>query len=322
MQGKTGFTIAGRIIFANCAIVGASAFSGTWLSQHYVESSTFVMGAILFVMGLILSLPVNYIVLRLALKPLRSLAATMEEVQRGNLGAGPTLRRSADPQIDRLLASYDTMIDWIREDRRTIEKMSLIDPLTEVGNTRALHRGLETEIARIDRYGQTMPAAFSVLIMDLDRFKQINDTFGHMTGDAVLREVAEVLQENLRKTDTALVALQHFRFGGDEFVVIAPHTGAAGARVLADRLDTAISNHDFCTQDGRSLRNSAVGQVRASIGYASYPEETANEDELLELADKRMYAVKEERSRQQGPRSLPTAAPEQGWHLGQTGTYQ
>lgn len=62
MHGKTGFTIAGRIIFANCAIVAASAFSGTWLSQRYEESSTFVMGALLFPMGLILSLPVNYAV--------------------------------------------------------------------------------------------------------------------------------------------------------------------------------------------------------------------------------------------------------------------
>lgn len=316
---KTGFSIAGRILFANCAVVAGAAFAGSWLSQRYADEPAFVLGTILFTGWILLSLPINYVSVKVALKPLKQLADTMHQVQAGNLEAGLAMRRPVDPQIADLLESYDTMIEWLRDDRLTIEKMSLIDPLTEVGNTRALHQGLEMEIARIDRYGQEMPGAFSVLILDMDRFKEINDNFGHLTGDAVLREMAHVLRQNLRKTDTTLAALKHFRFGGDEFVIIAPHTTSQGAVMLAARLDEAISQHPFVTHDGRLIGDTAVGQLQASIGYASYPEETASAAELLDLADKRMYAVKETRAKL---RRLPTARPEARWQLGENRIYQ
>ncbi|MBI5869898.1 MAG: sensor domain-containing diguanylate cyclase [Actinobacteria bacterium] len=292
----SGFTIAGKILFANCAVVAAGAFSGVWITEQFSGQPGFVLGTILFSGGLLVSLPVNYLAVRLALKPLKRLSSAMEEVRQGNLEANADIGGSSDRQIAMLSESYRTMLDWIREDRQTIEKLSLIDPLTEIGNTRALHSGLETEIARINRYGESVPAAFSVLIIDLDRFKEINDTCGHLTGDAVLRDTAMLLQKSLRKTDTTLAALKHYRFGGDEFVVIAPHTSLAGAKILADRLDEAVMEFSFMTHDGKPLRETAVGQVRASVGYASYPEETANADELMDLADKRMYEVKERRA--------------------------
>ncbi|MDO8736841.1 MAG: sensor domain-containing diguanylate cyclase [Thermoleophilia bacterium] len=307
----SGFTIAGKILFANCAIVAAGAFTGTWITRQFVDQPRFVLGTILFTGGLLVSLPVNYLAVRSALKPLRLLSSAMEEVREGNLEANADIGGSSDRQIAMLSESYRTMLEWIREDRRTIEKLSLIDPLTEIGNTRALNSGLETEIARINRYGESMPAAFSVLIIDLDRFKEINDTCGHLTGDAVLRDTALLLQKSLRKTDTTLAALKHYRFGGDEFVVIAPHTSLAGAKILAERLDEAVMSFSFTTHDGTPLEETSVGQVRASVGYASYPEETANADELMDLADKRMYEVKERRAgvkelrSNRGLRSLP-----------------
>jgi len=299
----SGFTIAGKILFANCAVVAAGAFTGAWITQHFSDQPSFVLGTILFSGGLLVSLPVNYLAVRLALKPLKRLSSAMEEVQQGNLEANADIGGSSDRQIAMLSESYRTMLEWIREDRQTIEKLSLIDPLTEIGNTRALHSGLETEIARIKRYGESVPAAFSVLIIDLDRFKEINDTCGHLTGDAVLRDTALILQKSLRKTDTTLAALKHYRFGGDEFVVIAPHTSLAGAKILAERLDDAVMNFSFTTHDGKPLRETSVGQVRTSVGYASYPEETANADELMDLADKRMYEVKERRAGVKASRS-------------------
>ncbi|MHB1361921.1 MAG: GGDEF domain-containing protein [Thermoleophilia bacterium] len=317
----SGFTIAGKILFANCAVVAAGAFTGTWLAKEFSDESTFVLGAVLFTGGILICLPVNFLAVKLALKPLRRLSTAMEEIQSGNLDASIDIGGTADRQIALLSDSYKTMLEWIRDDRQTIEKLSLIDPLTEVGNTRALHRGLETEIARIDRYGQTVPAAFSLLIIDLDRFKEINDTFGHLTGDAVLRDTAALLQQSLRKTDTTLAALKHYRFGGDEFVVIAPHTSLAGAKVLADRLDEAIREFPFTSHEGQPLKESPIGGVRASIGYASYPEETSNADELMDLADKRMYSIKESRTPRK-LRALPLPpATEQPW-LGSTGTCQ
>ncbi len=293
---RSGFTIAGKIMFANCGIVAVGAFIGTWLAQAHAEESAYILGTVLFSGGLLISLPVNYLAARTALKPLRQLAESMEAVRQGNLETAVDIRL-ADPQIKRLSSSYNTMLQWIREDRKTIEKLSLIDPLTEVGNTRALNRGLETEIARIDRYGNNMPAAFSFLIIDLDNFKEINDTYGHLTGDAVLKEMADLLQKSLRKTDTTLAALKHYRFGGDEFVVIAPHTSVAGARLLVERLNRTICSYPFRTHDGALLSKSPTGPLSASIGCASYPEETTNADDLMDLADKRMYAMKEGRSR-------------------------
>ena len=321
----SGFTIAGKILFANCVVVASGAFSSTWIAQQFADESSFVLGAILFSGGLLVSLPVNYIAVKRALKPLKRLSAAMREVQEGNLDAKVEIGGNADRQISLLSESYETMLEWIRQDRQTIEKLSLIDPLTEIGNTRALHSGLETEIARINRYGDSMPAAFSVLIIDLDRFKQINDTFGHLTGDAVLRDMALLLQKSLRKTDTTLAALKHYRFGGDEFVVIAPHTSLAGARILAERLDDAVNTFQFTTHEGLPLRGTPVGQVSASIGYASYPEETANADELMDLADKRMYAVKESRSDAgtgANVKHLPVTLENKNARLESTGTYQ
>lgn len=293
----SGFTIAGKILFANCAVVAAGAFTGVWITEHFSDQPGFVLGTILFSGGLLVSLPVNYLAVKLAFKPIKLLSSAMEEVRQGNLDANADIGGSSDRQIAMLSESYRTMLDWIREDRRTIEKLSLIDPLTEIGNTRALHSGLETEIARINRYGESVPAAFSVLIIDLDRFKEINDTCGHLTGDAVLRDTALLLQKSLRKTDTTLTALKHYRFGGDEFVVIAPHTSLEGAKILAERLDEAVMNFSFTSHDGKPLRDTSVGQVRASVGYASFPEETSNAEELMDLADKRMYEVKERRAR-------------------------
>ncbi|MFA6000954.1 MAG: sensor domain-containing diguanylate cyclase [Thermoleophilia bacterium] len=318
----SGSTIAGKILFANCAVVAIGAFAGTWITERYAhELSTFVLGVVFLTGGFMLCLPVNYLVVRMALKPLGRLAASMEQVQKGNMDACADLGAAADQQIARLATSFDTMLAWIRSDRETIEKLSLIDPLTEVGNTRALQKGLESEIARINRYGQNMPAAFSILILDIDKFKEINDTFGHLTGDCVLRDMAELLQKSLRKTDTALAALKHYRFGGDEFVIIAPHTSAEGARVLAERLDREVQEYPFMTHDGRLLRKSLAGLVRASIGHASYPEETTDGDELMDLADKRMYEVKQGRTRGkvlavQKPNRLSDA------HIGKSGVYE
>jgi diguanylate cyclase (GGDEF)-like protein len=298
LRAATGFTIAGKVLFANCVIVAIGAFSGTWITQQYENEPVLLMGTIFLAGGLLLCLPINYLAVRIALSPLDRLARTMEQVeQHADLEAAVMPEDQADPQLRVLSSSFNTMLDWVRKDRETIEKLSLIDPLTNVGNTRALRNGLETEIARIHRYGRQFPTSFSLLIIDLDDFKKINDTFGHLCGDAVLREMAELLQRSLRKTDTTLAALSHYRFGGDEFVIIAPHTSQEGARVLAERLDRTISSHPFRTDSGILISDTSLGPLRASVGYASYPEETTNADELMSLADKRMYSVKEGRKR-------------------------
>lgn len=116
--------------------------------------------------------------------------------------------------------------------------------------------------------------------MDLDHFKPVNDTYGHLMGSQVLREVAILLRKNLREVD--LVA----RYGGDEFVVILPETDTLTACKLAERLSALISNHRFLIDQGLAI------SLSASFGVASYPLHARTKEDLIRLADKSMYRAK------------------------------
>jgi two-component system cell cycle response regulator len=153
----------------------------------------------------------------------------------------------------------------------------LRDPLTGLPNRRQLDESLRVELSFARRHGTDL----SLLVADIDRFKMVNDTYGHLVGDVVLRHVAQVLSTTVRVED--LVA----RFGGEEFVVIARSTGIAGAVQLAERLRVAVEGR-VAQVEGRALR------VTASFGVASLAcvdEESAAA--LLARADERLYQAKE-----------------------------
>jgi len=156
------------------------------------------------------------------------------------------------------------------------EELSITDDCTSIHNARYFYQILDREMKRVDRY-QTV---LSLLFMDLDRFKPVNDSYGHLMGSQVLREVAILLKTNLREVD--LVA----RYGGDEFVVILPETDTQTACKLAERLSALISNHCFLVEKGLSVR------ISASFGVASYPPHAKTKEDLIRLADKSMYLAK------------------------------
>ncbi|MGH7658713.1 MAG: GGDEF domain-containing protein, partial [Gemmatimonadales bacterium] len=151
-----------------------------------------------------------------------------------------------------------------------------IDPLTEAFNRRALLDRLVKEIERTERYG----TALALLMVDLDNFKQVNDTYGHLAGDRVLQQLVTILRREQRAVD--MVA----RYGGEEFVVVLPETGLPGARNFAERILRRVSGHEFA--DGRpSVR------VTVSIGIATFPDERVKDHEsLLRLADENLYKAK------------------------------
>jgi two-component system cell cycle response regulator len=156
--------------------------------------------------------------------------------------------------------------------RLRLESDARIDELTGLGNPRLLDERLGVEAARRARYGTPL----TILVMDLDGLKQINDKHGHLTGTAVLRAVGEAVRREIRETDVA------FRYGGDEFVVLLPHTGMADAMAFSDRLLGRI----------RKLRPCDIG-VSASIGVAAYDD--AIDDSIqaqLARADSATYAAK------------------------------
>jgi two-component system, cell cycle response regulator len=166
------------------------------------------------------------------------------------------------------------------------QRLSLTDPLTGLWNYRYLTIGLGHEIERATRFSRPLAA----LMLDLDRFKSINDKYGHQVGDAVLIELAGRMRAEVREVDTVS------RYGGEEFVIVLPETDAIGAARLAARLGTVIRSTPFCLDlgaNGHAVDPHSGLNVTASIGVAVFPEHGMTPSRLLRSADDALYAAKD-----------------------------
>jgi diguanylate cyclase (GGDEF)-like protein len=157
------------------------------------------------------------------------------------------------------------------------EQLTITDDLTRLFNSRYLNLYLGREIKRCKRHGIPL----SVIFLDLDGFKGINDQYGHLAGSGTLTEVGAILAEGVRESDILA------RYGGDEFVVVLPETPASGALVIAERLRRAVEEHRFLEGQGISAR------ISASFGIATYPDHALSPEGLIQKADQAMYRVKE-----------------------------
>jgi len=157
-----------------------------------------------------------------------------------------------------------------------LQQKTIQDDLTTAFNRRYLDAYLDEELERDRRYGRT----FSILFFDLDHLKEVNDRHGHLAGSRVLREVAKLIQVKLRKSDRI------FRYGGDEFVVTLPETGAEGALRVAHRLRRAVRSHRFLAAEGLAVT------LTASFGVSTFPHDGSSQEELVRTADQAMYRVK------------------------------
>ncbi|MFZ5908092.1 MAG: diguanylate cyclase [Nitrospirota bacterium] len=155
-----------------------------------------------------------------------------------------------------------------------IELLASTDPLTGLFNRRHFEIIIENEFARTQRYGSPI----ACLMIDVDHFKKINDTYGHRAGDTILKEIARLIQENIRKVDTAA------RWGGEEFVVLLPRTDRKQAYYAASRIWESIAGHCFTTIE--------TG-ITVSIGIASTPDAAIDSAEkLIDASDLEMYRAK------------------------------
>jgi diguanylate cyclase (GGDEF)-like protein len=161
---------------------------------------------------------------------------------------------------------------WVEK----IQELTITDDCTGLYNARHLYKTLDTEVYRSSRFGYE----FSVLFIDLDHFKAVNDTYGHLIGSKLLAEIGYLVKAQLRLIDFA------FRYGGDEFVVLLPQTGKDQALVVAKRLRDGLRATKFCHDEGLNLN------VRASIGLATYPHDARDAHDIIRQADEMMYLVK------------------------------
>jgi diguanylate cyclase (GGDEF)-like protein len=159
---------------------------------------------------------------------------------------------------------------------RRLRGLSETDPLTGLANRRKIQELLARVQAQAQRYGNH----FSLAMLDLDGFKQLNDTHGHPAGDAVLRQVAEVLREHTRAADIS------GRFGGDEFLLVLPETAPDEAAVLAHNLREALAGSPYVSPTGERVA------IRMSFGIAAYPQDARDVNELIAVADAHLYASK------------------------------
>jgi diguanylate cyclase (GGDEF)-like protein len=161
-------------------------------------------------------------------------------------------------------------------EHKRVQELAITDELTGLYNRRAFHKALDKELRRSKRYKKPL----SLIMLDIDGFKAINDKFGHQAGDGVLRSLALNLQRAIREIDFLA------RYGGDEFAVILPETEAKQAAVLAERLKKTVKNYTI--DAGGSLCN-----ITLSMGVADISASVGSEDDLISRADSVLYMSKE-----------------------------
>lgn len=158
-----------------------------------------------------------------------------------------------------------------------IKLLVITDDLTGLYNARYIFDQVEYEIERAKRY----PTQLSLVFFDLDKFKNVNDSHGHLVGSALLTEVGALVRKQIRSTDKGA------RYGGDEFVVLLPQTDKEGALSFACKLNHAIQAETFSANSGKALK------ITGSFGVATYPEDAKTSRELIIAADKAMYRAKD-----------------------------
>lgn len=201
------------------------------------------------------------------------LSALKEELGEIRISRGRRFQEEELKQAEIILSHWVLPLRNALRYRQAVEA-ALTDPLTGAGNRVAMDSALERELALAARYNN----ALSLLIVDIDHFKRINDSFGHVAGDHVLRQVADTLRDVTRKTDMI------FRYGGEEFVVVLSNTAAEGASIIAERIRDAIERLNL------ELGDQGV-KLSVSLGLSSLrPKEALNA--LFGRADRALYKAK------------------------------
>jgi two-component system cell cycle response regulator len=224
--------------------------------------------------------------------PIKSVIALPFSIDRGQYGVFLVRRRrdqerfsAADLEFAQAVVTAAVaviqraqMVESTMADNARLEQLAQTDPLTQLLNRRALTERINAEMERALRYDSTM----ALLMIDLDHFKSVNDTYGHLVGDDVLRDVAQLLHDTIRTSD--IVA----RYGGEEFLVLLPETDDEGAESFAERIRAAVEGHEFA-----SVSLTMPLRLTASVGVAVFPAARIESvEDLFSRADAALYRAK------------------------------
>jgi len=180
-------------------------------------------------------------------------------------------------RIKRLHDQLQEKVFQLEQAKERLRELAVKDGLTGLYNHRYFKRFLTQEIKRARRHKSQV----SLIMMDIDHFKNYNDTYGHLAGDEVLRNVAKLMTGNIRGIDVAA------RYGGEEFVIVLPQTNKNAAKIVAEKLRILVGDQKFQNEDTQPN-----GKITISIGVATFPENATNLEELIHQADQRLYHAK------------------------------
>ena len=227
-------------------------------------------------LGIFLILVVTILTFTMSLTTRKSLGNVidrMKDLAQGHPDFSKRLVVRGKDELGTLANWFNLLSEKLEQDYKKIELLSITDRLTQLYNRTKIDQLFSVELKRSERYGES----FSVILIDLDYFKLVNDNYGHQAGDMVLQELAGLLRESVRETDFV------GRWGGEEFIVISPRTEIDSAIQVAEKLRKNIAEYDF----------GEVGHKTASFGVASF-RAGDNEDSMTRRADEHLYIAKKQ----------------------------
>ena len=236
------------------------------------RSATLNTAVFLFGIGMVVTL--GLLLARSILRPMLQIEAGVQRFAGGDLAH--RLETDRRDELGALTSAFNAMAAELEKDRQALKKLSASDPLTGLCNHREFFRLLREETERSRRYRHPL----SLLMIDLDNFKRINDTYGHPAGDRVLCAVAGVVRRELRQVD------QVARYGGEEFAAILPETAESEAFAIATRIRQAVAARPLAISETEGV------ELTISIGLAVFPDDATAEEGLVERADQSLYAAK------------------------------